>query len=220
MLVACVSLMVALGGTGYAAIKLPRNSVGSTQLKANAVTGAKVKDRSLAAKDFGGTLPRGPRGPAGPPGQPGSGSGPGSGAVGFSSRDPLLVGGAIDVGATAVDVLALSVAAGTAGYVASSGPITATAPSRLIVNAQAVILNSAAARGNVSCSVALVAAEVRQIGNYVNAGIEPSGGYVPVAVSAGTEVDAGTYDVRVRCSSGSPSITFHRGNLTVAVTPR
>ncbi len=29
MVVACVALTVALGGTGYAAIKLPRNSVGT-----------------------------------------------------------------------------------------------------------------------------------------------------------------------------------------------
>ena len=36
-----------LGGTGYAALKLPRNSVGSVQIKKSAVTSAKVKDGSL-----------------------------------------------------------------------------------------------------------------------------------------------------------------------------
>jgi hypothetical protein len=218
MVVACIALVVALGGTGYAAIKLPRNSVGNAQLKANAVTGAKVRDGSLAAKDFGGSLPRGTRGPQGPPGPLSSGSGS-AGALGFASRDPVIAGSSIDLAATPVDVLTLSVPAGTGGYVASSGPVTVTGPSRLIANAQAVILNADAARANVSCSIAVVGSEVRAIGSYVNAHIEPANGYIPVAVSAGTEVEAGSYDVRVRCS-GAPTLSFHRGNLTVAVAAR
>ena len=47
MIVACVALFVALGGTSYAAIKLPANSVGTKQIKNSAVTGAKVKDATL-----------------------------------------------------------------------------------------------------------------------------------------------------------------------------
>ncbi len=216
MVVACIALAVALGGTSYAAITLPRNSVGATQLRSNAVTSAKVRDGSLQAKDFGGSLARGPRGPQGPAGQ----SAAGASALGFASRDPIIVVAPIDVGATAVDVVGLGVPAGTAGYVASSGLVTATAPSRLIANAQVVILDGAATRGAVSCSIALIGSEVRPIGNFVNAFIEPNSGFVPVAVSAGTDIAAGTYDVRVRCSSDAPSMTFHRGNLTVALAAR
>jgi hypothetical protein len=47
MVVACLALLVALGGTGYAAIKLPANSVGTKQLKRSAVTGVKVKSNTL-----------------------------------------------------------------------------------------------------------------------------------------------------------------------------
>ena len=47
MVVACLALLVALGGTGYAAIKLPANSVGTKQLKRGAVIGVKVKSNSL-----------------------------------------------------------------------------------------------------------------------------------------------------------------------------
>ena len=48
---------------------LPRNSVGTAQLRNGAVTGAKVKDRSLLARDFKqGQLPQGPQGPPGPAG--------------------------------------------------------------------------------------------------------------------------------------------------------
>jgi hypothetical protein len=47
LVVACLALLVALGGTGYAAIKLPANSVGTKQLKRGAVTGVKVKSNTL-----------------------------------------------------------------------------------------------------------------------------------------------------------------------------
>jgi hypothetical protein len=59
--VALLALFVALGGTGYAAFKLPKNSVGTKQIKTNAVTGAKVKNGSLTGADINagtlGTIP-------------------------------------------------------------------------------------------------------------------------------------------------------------------
>jgi Pentapeptide repeats (8 copies) len=47
MIVACIALFVALGGTSYAAIRLPANSVGTKQIKNSAVTGVKVKNATL-----------------------------------------------------------------------------------------------------------------------------------------------------------------------------
>jgi len=71
--IAFLALLIALGGTSYAAIKLPANSVGSKQIKKNAVTGKKVKDRSLTASDFAtGQLPAGAVGPTGPAGKDGA----------------------------------------------------------------------------------------------------------------------------------------------------
>jgi hypothetical protein len=83
--VSMAALFVALSGTGYAAIVLPANSVGTPQLKKGSVTAAKVKDGTLKATDFaagqlkqgskGNTGARGPAGapgPAGPIGPPGS----------------------------------------------------------------------------------------------------------------------------------------------------
>ena len=79
MAVAFLALLVALGGTSYAVAQLPANSVGSKQLKKNAVTAAKVKDRSLLAKDFkSGQLPAGPRGAQGPAGPTGPAGAPGA----------------------------------------------------------------------------------------------------------------------------------------------
>jgi hypothetical protein len=61
MVVAVIALLVALGGTGYAAYKLPKNSVGTKQLKKNAVNSAKVKNHSLTGLDINlaklGTVP-------------------------------------------------------------------------------------------------------------------------------------------------------------------
>jgi hypothetical protein len=70
---ALMALVVALGGTSYAAISIPKNSIGSAQIKkgavansdlhGNAVTAAKIKDGSLVRADFAASeLPAGPRG--------------------------------------------------------------------------------------------------------------------------------------------------------------
>ena len=49
MVVACIALAISLGGTCYVAMTLPRNSVGTSQLKRNAVTSQKVKNNSIGA---------------------------------------------------------------------------------------------------------------------------------------------------------------------------
>jgi hypothetical protein len=81
---AVLALFVALGGTGYAAVTLPRNSVGATQiksravgsseLKSNAVTSRAIRSRSVALSDISPSARTalrgqpGPQGPAGPAG--------------------------------------------------------------------------------------------------------------------------------------------------------
>ena len=77
IILSTTALVVAvLGATpvGEAAMNLavPRNSVGTIQLKTNAVTSIKVKNGSLLKADFkAGQAPTGPTGPAGPQGPPG-----------------------------------------------------------------------------------------------------------------------------------------------------
>ena len=55
LVVACIALLVALTGTGVAAVSqvVPRNSVGTVQLKSNAVVSAKVKNGSLLRAEIG-----------------------------------------------------------------------------------------------------------------------------------------------------------------------
>ena len=95
MLVACIALVVALGGVSYAATVLPKNSVGTPQLKKKAVTGAKVKNGSLTAADFkAGQLPAGPQGSQGPQGPKGDTGAPGiSGYERIVGQGPVLNSG-------------------------------------------------------------------------------------------------------------------------------
>jgi len=53
---ATIAVFIALGGSAYAAAQLKKNSVGTKQLKKDAVTGAKVKDGSLSAVDISGAV--------------------------------------------------------------------------------------------------------------------------------------------------------------------
>ena len=82
MIVACIALTIALSGASYAAVVLPKNSVGTTQLKKNAVNSSKVKNRSLLAQDFAaGQLPAGAQGPTGAQGLTGPQGPPGANGV-------------------------------------------------------------------------------------------------------------------------------------------
>jgi hypothetical protein len=68
-----LALLIALGGTSYAAVgALPRASVGTLQLQTGAVTSIKVANGTLRRLDFApGTLLTGPAGPVGPQGPTG-----------------------------------------------------------------------------------------------------------------------------------------------------
>jgi hypothetical protein len=124
MVVACLALLVALGGTSVAAVsQLARGSVGPLQLRTGAVTTPKirngaviapkvrrnaitsfhVRNRSLTRADFRpGQLPAGPTGPQGPAGPvgPAGAAGP-AGVIGAITVRTASVG-VSDSGATPV----------------------------------------------------------------------------------------------------------------------
>jgi hypothetical protein len=64
LVVSVIALMISLGGTSYAAFTLPKNSVGTKQLKNKAVTAGKIAPKAIAL--FKGR--KGDRGPQGPQG--------------------------------------------------------------------------------------------------------------------------------------------------------
>jgi hypothetical protein len=84
LVVACIALVVALGGTSYATVlQVPRNSVGTVQLQRNAVKAAKIApnavrtghvlDGTLLVADFkAGQIPQGPKGDKGDTGTAGA----------------------------------------------------------------------------------------------------------------------------------------------------
>jgi hypothetical protein len=92
--IATIALFVALGGSSYAAITLPRNSVGANQIRTGGVRSSEVKDRTLGARDLtvgarrflksqeGAQGPQGPQGERGPQGP----SGTGGGSVGLTYK--------------------------------------------------------------------------------------------------------------------------------------
>jgi hypothetical protein len=79
--VSALALFIALGGASYAALRLPKNSVSTRQIKNNAVTGPKIKTGAVGSSDLSTTLraqltagvvgPAGPRGETGPTGREG-----------------------------------------------------------------------------------------------------------------------------------------------------
>ena len=115
MVVACLALLVALGGTSVAAVEqVRRNSVGPAALqfgavtgpkiRNNAVTSAKVRNRSLLRADFApGQLPAGPTGPQGPAGPQGAAGSAGPagviGAITVRTNSIAVPGGVAEDGA-------------------------------------------------------------------------------------------------------------------------
>ncbi|MDA0169934.1 hypothetical protein OJ998_12625 [Solirubrobacter taibaiensis] len=117
-----LALFIALGGTSYAAT-LPRNSVGSTQLKAKAVTEAKLAPTvktKLNKTVLGSPGAVGPAGPQGPAGAPGAAGTPGEpGAPGLTSAG---------VGGTNMAALATSTS-----NVLSPASVTLDRPGKVLV---------------------------------------------------------------------------------------
>lgn len=105
---ATAALLLSLtGGAAFAATQLAPHSVGTRELKGDAVKSSKVKDGSLKAADFGpGQLPagspgaQGAKGDKGDPGTPGTPGTPGApGAPGQPGADAATYLGAFTLGA-------------------------------------------------------------------------------------------------------------------------
>src|SRR4029079_6977490 len=108
-----------LGGTGYAALKLPKNSVHAKQIAAGAVRSAEVKNHSLKPVDFS-KPPQGPKGDKGDKGDPGT---PGKDAT------QVVLATASDSSATDIDIGAFNT---TVDSHQLRSIVTTSAPSRIV----------------------------------------------------------------------------------------
>jgi hypothetical protein len=70
--IATVAMFVALGGSSYAALNLPKNAVGAAQLKKDSVRASEVKNGSLGLGEFKASERSRLRGPQGAQGAPGA----------------------------------------------------------------------------------------------------------------------------------------------------
>jgi hypothetical protein len=121
---ATIALFIALGGGAYAATKLPRNSVGSAQIKTGAITPPKLAKSTIVRfkgqkgdkGDPGASGAQGPQGPAGNEGQ----VGPAGSALAYAhvnadgtfdpARSKNVVGTELFPAATAIYCISFSVA--------------------------------------------------------------------------------------------------------------
>lgn len=119
-----VAVFVALGGVSYAAVTLPKNSVGNTQLKQNAVTSAKIRNGTIQKADLAPGVssvgPAGPTGATGPAGAEGK-----AGAAG-PKGDTGAAGAKGDIGAQGIQ--------GIQGLTGPAGPSTGPAGGALAGN--------------------------------------------------------------------------------------
>jgi hypothetical protein len=236
-----VGLLVA-GGVGYAAVTLPGNSVGTKQLKNNAVTGAKVKNGSLGTADLSAAAraslqgQTGPAGPAGATGQAGAtgatgaagatgGQGvPGPTASGFAQTtvDTTLTPSSPSPNATTV--IRLTTATTT------SGALVLAEEMRVFISAHVVLYKGtgiAGSVGNATCqarsaSVGGVFSTLLGTPSLTLPDLPPgTAAWGVLSVSNSVVLQAGSYDFDIRCFAsnsaalGQAVITADEATLSV-----
>ena len=201
--ISMIALFVALGGASYAAVKIPKNSVGNTQLRKDAVTSAKVKDRSLLATDFKtGQLPRGATGATGATGAAGA-----SGVTAANGTSGSALG--ITLSGTPQEVMSTTVSSGPAG--------------RMVVTGSFRMYNQTVAAGGSSCVVIIDGVPASQPTWTFGGVVQNVAEYIinndwQVPVVASAAVPAGTHTASVVCTKVGPGTTVaYSGDLVAFV---
>jgi hypothetical protein len=211
--------------------------VGTAQIKNNAVTGAKVKNGSLAAGDFKpGQLPAGPQGPAGatgPQGDRGPQGEPGpQGTRGIQGTQGVIASAAVTqktaqgvtmTGTTIVSTGPVEPPSGscTENCRVATGPIVVAQPSRIFASAQVEIQNVETITRAAACFLVLEfgggLTNFTYGANATTAAL-PSGTREMLSMNGATDVGAGTYDIAIRCGDAlgpGPAAPFAADDITV-----
>jgi len=142
LVISLLALLVALGGTTYAATSLPKNSVGTAQIKNGAVTKTKINKKTIAAL-------KGNRGPQGPPGLNGTNGTNGSNGTNGTNGQPGPPGIAFVTSTVAASETTTST---TPTDLATPGPsVTVTVPASGLIEVFAEVeINGGASTGVVT----------------------------------------------------------------------
>jgi hypothetical protein len=225
--VAYLAIFVALGGTSYAAITIPNNSVGNKQLKKDAVDSKKVKNSSLTPDDVkagqaatgppgiegalgaqGAVGNKGPQGDQGDKGQRGDQGVPGISLTPSKSvsEDP------VDIDVLAADTVLLTAPA-----------VVTTTPTRLRAAALGTFLGDSSTAADCAVKVATDGGAKTVMGQRSMVQVPSfSGLTTPVGAEGAVNVAAGSHVVTFECLDGSSTagtgFTFQRGDLRVTTS--
>ena len=199
------ALLRAAGGMAWAAT-LPKNSVGSPQLKTGAVRSIDIKNGGVALVDLapGARIP-GPQGPVGPQGPTGpqgaTGRTPFSALGGTAATFPDCAGGC-DLATTGSGTIVArfsSKPSSTGTTWTTTGLLTLTARTPLVVRATATI--AAIAAGNVVCDLTETGQVLASTGSVR---FLASSGQV-LTIDRRIELDEGQRDLRLLCKGSAAS---------------
>jgi|tagenome__1003787_1003787.scaffolds.fasta_scaffold20221345_2 hypothetical protein len=202
-----LALFVALGGTSYAAAKLPRNSVGSSQIRSGAVTQSKLEksvrnqlSKAGLAGAPGATGAPGPKGDTGAQGPQGV-----AGAKGDRGDSGPTSGGVGGVNSTVTPTTGTPILSPVDVTLAQAGKVLVLVTGTFGVNCSG------------SCT--------REIGATVGgtqvkglvATVDGAGGQQHIDAAGIVDRPAGTYQVQVthRISAGNSNGTFNGGDVRV-----
>jgi hypothetical protein len=205
LLVACVALVIAMGGTSYAAFSLPKNSVGTAQLRSGAITQQKIAKRTF--RELGGA-----RGPAGAPGRAGAtgqtGSAGAQGAAGATGpQGPTS-------GTSAGSVETISSAGGFTPF-GTSGTVTLSAPGKVLVEISGTYLIECSASGSCSSTVSAFLDGTAVPGAHENLNAASSAEDLQNIAASGIAVNvpAGTHTVQLETHLSANVIVTNSENL-------
>ena len=212
IVISFIALIVAMGGTGYAAIGIPTNSVGTTQLRNGAVTRQKIARNTLGAL-------QGARGPAGASGQTGAtgrtgATGPAGpqGATGVPGPQGLL-GPTSGTSAGSVEELP------STGFTpfGSSGTVTLPAAGKVLVEVSGFYFIQCSAAGSCSATISgfVDGAAVPGAHENLNAAVN-AGSAAEIAVSGiAVNVPAGTHTIQLETKNSASVAVTNSENLHV-----
>lgn len=209
IVISFIALILAMGGTGYAAISIPTNSVGTAQLRNGAVTRQKIARNMLGALHGA----RGPAGAAGPAGQQGvTGPAGQQGATGVPGPQGLL-GPSSGTSAGAVEELP------SIGFTpfGSSGTVTLPAAGKVLVEVSGFDFIQCSAAGSCSATISGFVDGTAVPGAHENLNAAAnSGSAAEIAVSGiMVNVPAGTHTIQLETKDSATVAVTNSENLHV-----